>query len=348
MIIVRNHRIWLPLLAALVMLTAAGWTGYAQAQELAITPQEGLEQLSKMGSRLGPGVTVVLKPGIYKGSASLSEVRGAPGRPVVITAEKGAVIESWKDKAKQEHLSASSLSLSKCSHIEIRGLDISGASRGITLGNCSNIVVRQNKIHDIGNYGIMSYFTTNVTIEENVIERSTFEHGIYISGDATNVRIAGNAIRDTHINGIHVNGVIVAPVLEKNTLERTGSYPTKEGGAGITFIGGVSAPVARENTLKAIYGQGITVEAKNAVIAANKFESYSWSAILALPGAQNLTITDNRFLDPTCIPLQLPSALLASLKATQNTYAVKDKRVFQDTQTQKVMTLDQWKAAGKD
>lgn len=320
----------------------------AHAQQISLTAPDGLVQLGKLGPRLGPGSVVVLKPGIYRGGATLSEVRGAPGRPVVIMGEKGAIIESWTDKAKHEYLNGSSLNIGKCSNIEIRGLEMSGAVRGITLGNCKDIVLRNNNIHDIRNYGIMSYFSSNVTISDNLIERSALEHGIYISGDATKVVLTGNTIRDTHINGIHINGKIVAPVVEKNTLERTGLYPTKEGGAGVTLIGGVTAPLVQGNTFKNIYGQGITVGADRAVIAGNTFESYSWSAILALPTAQSLTIEGNRFEDRRCIPLQLPASILGSLKAVNNTYAIKDGRVFQDSVTEKVMTLKQWKASGKD
>ena len=338
------HRFWLCLFGVWTALSVgAGWAG---AQQIVLTPQQGLSGLTAMAPRLGPGTTVVLAPGTYKGTATLNEVRGAPGRPVVITAEKGARIESWKDEGRTEYLNGSSINVGKSSYLEIRGLDMAGALRGVTLGNCSNVVLRDNHIHDVGNYGIMSYFSSEVTLENNVVERSKLEHGIYLSGDAKNPKVVGNTIRDTHINGIHVNGKISSPLLMRNVLERTGSYPTKEGGAGITLIGGVTAPVVSDNTFKAIHGQGVTVDAPNAVFSGNTFESYSWSAILALPGAQGMTVNNNRFLDPACVPLQMPGSVLASLSAAKNTY--KSKVVFEDSQTGKKMTLEQWKGLGKD
>lgn len=325
-----------------------GLARVSSAQEQTITPQGGLEQLSRMSSQLHPGTTVVLKPGVYQGIATLNGVHGAPGRPVVITAEKGAVIESWKDKAKREITPNSSLLLQNCSHIEIRKLDISGAARGITVGSCTDVKLLNNNIHDIASYGIMSYASSGTTIENNIVERSSTEHGIYISGNGTNIIITGNTIRDTHINGIHCNGTIVAPVVENNLLERTGAYPTKEGGAGITFVGGVTSPVARNNTFKSIYGQGITIDAPNGTIDSNRFEGYSWSGVLALRGASNLTIVNNHFLDSSCIPLQLAGSVVSSLKASKNSYSVKGGRVYLDATTDKVMTLEQWKAMGKD
>ena len=88
------------------------------------------------------------------------------------------------------------------------------------------------------------------TIAENTIERSHVEHGIYISGAGKQVTVSKNVIRDTHINGIHVNGVVAAPVISDNKLERIGSFPTKEGGAALTLIGGTSAPVVSGNSFK--------------------------------------------------------------------------------------------------
>lgn len=340
-------RLWLCAVAAMFA-PVLGWAGASPAQEVTLTPQDGLERLSKMAPQLKPGTTVVLKAGVYHGNATLNGVHGAPGRPVVITGEKGTVIDSWKDKAKKEFLPTSSLQVGNSNDVEIRNLEITGAARGVTLGACSNVKLVKNSIHDVASYGIMNYMSSGTTIEGNLIERSVTEHGIYVSGNATGIRVSGNTVRDTHINGIHCNGAIAGPVIENNVLERTGVYPAKEGGAAITLIGGVTAPVVRGNTFKGIHGQGITIDAPGGTISANKFESYSWSGVLVLPGARDLTLTGNQFQDPACIPLQIAGPVIASLKASKNTYAIKGGKVCQDTKTEKVLTLDQWKAMGKD
>ena len=278
------------------------------ARDISLTAPNGLTELTRLGPTLNPGDTATFTPGVHSGSASLNKLHGAPGRPIVITAEKGAVIESWKDAAKKEPLPASSILIQNSSDIEITNLDIAGAARGITLGNCTNVAISKNHIHDISNYGIMNYKSSNTSISDNTIERSSLEHGIYISADASNIRITNNTIRDTHINGIHINGNITAPIVQNNILERTGSYPTKEGGSAVTFIGGVTAPILRNNTFKAIHGHAVTLDAPNAVISSNTFQSYAWSAILALPNATNMTLTNNRFQDPSAIPLVRGSA----------------------------------------
>jgi len=269
--------------------------GLALARDIPLSPTQGLAQLTRLGPELRPGDTVTLKPGVYKGSATLNGVHGDPLRPIVITAEKGARIESWTDADKTHFLPASSLLIQTSNDMEISNLDIAGAARAVTLGNCTNMTITHNHIHDVSNYGIMNYMSSGTSITNNTIERSSLEHGIYISGDATNIRIADNTIRDTHVNGIHINGKVAAPLVENNTLERIGSYPTPEGGAAITFVGGVTAPVARNNTFKAIHGQGITIDAPNALIESNTFAGQAWSAILALPNATNMTLRDNHF-----------------------------------------------------
>jgi len=282
-------------LAALLLICAPA--RHALARDIRLIPPDGLTQLTRLGPTLTPGDTATFTPGVYTGAASLNKLHGAPGRPIVITAEKGAAIESWKDTDHKVPLPVSSLLLQNSSNIEITNLNIAGAARGITLGNCTNVTISKNYIHDISNYGIMNYKSSGTSITDNTIERSSLEHGIYISADASNIRITNNTIRDTHVNGIHINGNITAPLVENNTLERIGSYPTKEGGAAITFVGGVTAPIARNNIFKAIHGHAITLDAPNALITSNTFQSCDWSAILALPNATNMTLTNNRFKD---------------------------------------------------
>lgn len=327
-----------------------GWSGLGFAGELIITPAMGLQQLATMAkqSQLQPGTTVTLRAGTYTGMVSLSYVNGTAAAPIVIQAEAGAVIESWANKSTKAYGNGSSILMEKCSYIEFRNLDISGATRGMTLGSSHHIKVTKSSIHDISNYGIMNYRTSDVLIDGNVIERSSVEHGIYISGSATGVKVTNNTVRDTHVNGIHVNGVVVAPVVENNILERTGRYPTAAGGAGITFIGGVTSPTVRNNTFRNVHGQGITIDATDGLIAFNTFEGNSWSSILTMANATNLKLDSNKFQDLNVIPLQFSTKILSNLVATNNTYSIKTGIVCNNTNTNKRITLTEWKAMGFD
>ncbi|OLN29420.1 hypothetical protein DVDV_1098 [Desulfovibrio sp. DV] len=193
----------------------------------------------------------------------------------------------------------------------------------------------------------MSYKSNNTKISNNTIERSYREHGIYMSASGNTPTIADNTIRDTHINGIHINGTIVNPTVSNNHLERTGTFPVKEGGAAITLVGGVTDPVVRHNTFTGIYGQGITVNAPNAAIIENNFVSYTWSGILGLPKALDLKLTGNTFADSKVIPLQLNADVIPSLTATGQHYAP-GIPVCQEQNSQRTYTLGAWKEMGKD
>lgn len=345
------HKILTTLTIAIVMIAVLGWGSSGFATQYVITPDQGLQQLTALSdnSLLLPGTTVLLKAGTYTGTAHLSWVNGTQDLPIVISGESGTIIESWKDKSTQQYMNGSSLLIENSSYIQFNNLDISGAERGFTLGSCNNVTVANNFIHDISNYGIMSYRSSGVTIDTNDIERSFYEHGIYVSDFASNIHIVNNTIRDTFINGIHINGAVVAPLVENNLLERTGRYPTGGGGgAGITFIGGVTSPVARGNTFRNIYGQGITIDAPDGTIASNTFEDYTWSGILGLAGAVGLTLDSNKFQDSGTYPLQFGPNMLSTLKATNDTYLIQCGLVYQNNDTGQLYSLEQWKAMGFD
>ena len=296
---------------------------------------------------LAPGSTLRLMPGRHTMPLHLSDLHGTAQAPIRITAEPGAVLDGWQDKAAGKFGPGSGILLEKSSDVVLEGLNITGFERGITLGSCRMITVRGNTITDVSNYGIMSYMSDAVSLLENRIERSRLEHGIYVSGAAKQILISKNIIRDTHINGIHVNGNVVAPVISGNTLERTGLYPTKEGGAGLTLIGGTTSPLVQGNHFKNIYGQGITLDAPNATVGDNTFESCAWSSILGLPHALNLHLTGNAFQDSKVIPLQLTAGIIPSLSASGNRFATNGP-VCQENESHKTYLLKDWRGIGKD
>lgn len=295
-----------------------------------------------------PGTVIRVAPGAYPQGLRLTDLRGTPQAPIRITAGTGSGegMEGRQDKKTADFSRNSGILLEKSSHVVIEGLSIAGYARGVTLGNCQNVTITGCAITDVGNYGIMSYRSDGVKILDNTIERSHNEHGIYISGAAKGVVIANNRIRDTHVNGIHINGPVVGPVVTDNRLDRTGSFPTKEGGAGLTLIGGTTAPVVERNRFSRIHGQCVTLDAPNAAIADNTFEACAWSGILGLAGGKDLRLTHNVFKEAGAIPLQLAPGIVGSVTASGNAYApgqpvckAGDGRGY---------NLKEWREMGKD
>jgi parallel beta-helix repeat protein len=319
----------------------------ARAAEVLVPPGQNPAITQNQCRSLPPGSTIRLMPGRHALPLQLSELHGSSQAPIHITAEPQAFIDGWQDKAAGKFGHGSGILLEKSSFVVVEGLSISGFERGITIGGCQSVTLKANIITDVSNYGIMSYMSDGTAISENRIERSYLEHGIYVSGAGKQIIITKNIIRDTHINGIHVNGAVAGPVIADNTLERTGSFPSKEGGAALTLLGGTTSPVVTNNHLKNIYGQGITVDAPNAVIRGNSFESCAWSSILGLPQSLNLHLAGNVFQDSKVVPLQLSGTIIPSLTAAGDHFATTGP-VCQENESHKSYHLKDWQGIGKD
>ncbi|WP_300156322.1 nitrous oxide reductase family maturation protein NosD [Solidesulfovibrio sp.] len=335
------------LLAALLPLLLLEASSVLAGQEVQVRPGDDPDTLSNRLRSLAPGSVVRLMPGTYGKSLRISELRGTPQAPIRIAAAPGASLEGRGDQGAKSFAHGSGILLEKSSHVVIEGLTISGFQRGVTVGNCQSVTLKGNTIRDVDSYGIMSYRSDGTAIVENRIERCHSEHGIYVSDVAANIVIAKNIIRDTHVNGIHINGAVAGPVITDNQLERTGSFPTKEGGAGLTLVGGTTAPMVARNHFKNIYGQGITLDAPNAVIEANTFESCAWSGVLGLAHGTGLRLSGNDFRNAAVIPLQFSPAVIASMTAAGDRYS-STFPVCESPDNKRTYSLKEWQALGKD
>ena len=341
------HPIRKLLLAAVLPLLLLEALPACAGQEIQVGPGDDPAALKSRLRLVPPGSTIRLLSGVFGNGLQLSELRGTPQAPIRITAAPGASLEGRRDKGAKTFAHGSGLLLEQSVNVIVEGLTIAGFERGITLGGCQAVTLKGNTIHDVNNFGIMSYRSNATSIVANRIERCYAEHGIYISDAATQIVITDNVIRDTHVNGIHINGAVVAPVITGNRLEQTGSFPTKEGGAALTLVGGTTAPMVAHNQFKKIYGQGITLAAPNATIEANTFEACAWSGILGLPQATGMRLSGNDFRNVGVIPLQLSQAVIASATASGNRYSDRFP-VCESTDGKRTYSLKDWQGLGKD
>lgn len=323
------------------------FTKNINASTVYISPDDTPAAIQAKIKSIPPGSTIQLNSGKYISTIRLTAINGTPQNQIIITGSQRTTIEGQYDINNNTFSKGSGILIEKSKYIILKHVDISGFERGITIGSSENITIANNTIHDVGNYGIMSYKSNDTTITDNTIERSYREHGIYISVSGNSPTISKNTIKDTHINGIHINGAINNPNIFNNSLLRTGTFPSKEGGAGLTLVGGVASPVVWGNDFSGIYGQGITVNAPDAVITDNTFDTFSWSGVLALPNALNLKLSGNTFADPKVIPLQLNSAVIPTLTAGGQRYA-SGIPVCQEQDTKRTYTFEAWRELGKD
>src|SRR6185436_2358594 len=92
-----------------------------------------------------------------------------------------------------------------------------------------------------GRWGILTGFSDDILIENNVMSRSQAEHGIYVSNSGDRPVIRDNVVWGNYANGIHMNGdlsqggdgVISGALVERNVIYENG----RGGGSGINGDG---------------------------------------------------------------------------------------------------------------
>lgn len=332
-----------------VLSTTAGEAAADNNTQVIVSPAEGVAGISKALSSATPGTRILVMKGQYFGMIKASNVHGTADMPITVEAKPGVILLA-KQVEQQDlpKVQGSVIEIGKSSNLILRGFELAGGNRGITLGNCQSIRIENNIIHDVGNYGVMSYYSNDTVIRHNHIFRSFIEHGVYISGPATGLIVSDNLIEDTHINGLHMNGEIIKPLVERNIFVRIGCFPSKEGGAAITFINGAQEGTIRNNLFIDIYGQGIIVSSPKLIINNNIFDGVSWSVLLALPGAANMEFRGNIVREKHTIPFQFADGILATFKANYNWYDMGGQPMFEEDSSKRTLTHTQWLKEGMD
>ncbi len=319
----------------------------AHARIIEFTPEDSLEKIGRAVSKALPGTQVKLAPGDYLGSLRISSSKGISKNPIILMGSPGTRIKTWdSSRQNRDGYGEHGILVQNSSHLILKGIEIQGAERGITLGSSRNISVINCNIHDVRNYGIMNYKSMGTRIQGNHISKSLKEHGIYFSGQASLIRIQDNIIEDTHINGIHINGKISSILMERNQLLRIGTYPQKEGGAAVTMINGASDALIRNNVFSGVYGQGMTISGPGVRVVNNVFHDVAWSIILGLQGAETLSFYNNIILEKKAVPFQIVSGVLASFESDFNYYSLKNQPLYE--KQGKKLNWNHWQKKGFD
>lgn len=157
-------------------------------------------------TKLGPGITLTLMPGLYNGQYSVSGKSGTAGNP-------GTIRSQQKWKAVLANSTGHELSIWQCNYLVIDGLSVSNAgNNGIDMKGANN-TIRNCWIVNNAHHGIND---SNAANSNNVVENCLIElsgggvwaggnnfrpYGIYLSG-ANNI-IRNNVFRHNGYAGIH-------------------------------------------------------------------------------------------------------------------------------------------------
>jgi parallel beta-helix repeat protein len=218
--------------------------------------------LQHAADNVGPGDTVIVKPGTYVGFVMGwdNPENGTPAAPIVFLAQPGAVVNSRNSKT------ADGINLEGASYIILDGFIVKNAGTitraGIRAVTDTGVVIRNNTMDSCGTWGIITGFSENILIENNSSSRAVVQHGIYFSNSADHPVIRGNRVFSNNMNGIHMNGdvsqggdgIISNALVENNIIYDNG----KNGGSGIN-CDGVKNSRFQNNLLYNNHASGISL-----------------------------------------------------------------------------------------
>ncbi|TKB68050.1 MAG: hypothetical protein E8D47_00815 [Nitrospira sp.] len=251
-------------------------TGDDNAIGSAAAPWRTLQRASE---NVLPGDLIIVRPGRYVGFALGWDgpQNGTTANPITFQGEPGAIIDQRNGRT------ADGINLEGASYIVIEGFSIQNGGTitraGIRSVTNQGVVIRNNQIDNAGRWGILTGFSDDVTIENNVTSRSQIEHGIYVSNSCVNPIVRNNRVWGNAGNGIHMNGdlsqggngLILNALVEKNVIYDNG----RSGGSGINGDGVQSSKI-QNNVLYNNHASGISLYridgadgAKNNLVAHN-------------------------------------------------------------------------------
>jgi|WetSurMetagenome_2_1015567.scaffolds.fasta_scaffold00148_9 parallel beta-helix repeat protein len=218
--------------------------------------------LQHAADNVGPGDTVIVRPGSYAGFVMGwdNPQNGTASAPIAFLAQKGAVITSRNNKT------ADGINLEGASYVVLDGFTVKNAGTitraGIRAVTDTGVVIRNNTIDSCGTWGILTGFSENIIMEGNSSSRAVGQHGIYFSNSADHPIIRGNRVFSNNMNGIHMNGdasqggdgVISNALVENNIIHDNG----RSGGSGIN-CDGVKNSRFQNNLLYNNHASGISL-----------------------------------------------------------------------------------------
>jgi parallel beta-helix repeat protein len=150
---------------------------------------------------------------------------GTATAPIVFRANGSAVVINARNASTPDNIN-----IEGGNYVTVEGFIVNDAPRvGIRAVTATGVVIRNNVISRSGLDGILSGYTPQIQIIDNVASGSLQEHGIYVSNSTTandNPVVRGNECFDNHQNGMQFNGdcdaggdgVISGAVIEGNVI----------------------------------------------------------------------------------------------------------------------------------
>lgn len=212
--------------------------------------------LQKAANVVNAGDTIIVRAGNYVGFDLRRD--GTATNRIVFQAEAGVNITS------RNAVTPDGINLEGADYVTIDGFTVNNMPRtGIRTVTNNHVIIRNNHLDNNAKWGILTGFSDDLLIENNVASRSQIEHGIYVGNSADRPIIRNNTVWGNNANGIHMNGdifagggdgIITGALVEGNIIYGNGAA----GGSGIN-ADGVQDSIFRNNLIYDTHASGISL-----------------------------------------------------------------------------------------
>ncbi len=248
------------------------------------------------------------------------------------------------------------INLEGADYIDIEGFRLENLPRaGIRSVTNTGVRIFDNYCTGCGRWGILTGFSENIVIEQNVCEYSVLEHGIYHGNSADNPHIFKNICRYNHAAGIHMNadaslggdGIISNAIVEQNTIYENGVG----GGSGIN-CDGVQNSIIQNNLLYLNHASGISLYQIDAAepchgtsVINNSIlqpDDGRWGLNIT-NGSENVVVFNNVILSEHAFrgSISIDPVALTTLECDYNVFS--DRMSIDDGESN--MTVNEWQIA---
>ncbi len=213
------------------------------------------KSLQHAADQVGPGDFVFVKPGKYWGMNLTTD--GKPDARITFYAFPGVEI----DEPYPGQMDG--INLEGADFITIEGFHIHDMPRaGLRTVNNQGVILRGNHSDHNVMWGILSGWSENLVVENNLVSNSQVEHGIYISNSSDGAIVRNNRVWGNHDSGIQFNADRFLPgdgVHSHNLIENNIIFDNGLGGGAAINLDGVQDSVIQNNLLYDNHATGIVL-----------------------------------------------------------------------------------------
>ena len=258
--------------------------------------------LQHAADNVGPGDYVIVKPGKYWGFNLTTD--GKPDARITFHALPGVEIDE-AFPGQQD-----GINLEGADFVTIEGFYVHDMPRaGIRSVNNDGVILRGNHSDHNSMWGVLTGWSENIIVENNVASQSQGEHGIYISNSADGAIVRNNVVWGNNACGIQFNADRSLPgdgVHSNNLVEGNVIFENGHGGGAALNFDGFQDSVVQNNLLYNNHATGIVLyvgsaadSSTNNLVTNNTVvmaEDARW-ALLMTDGSSGNVVTNNILLN---------------------------------------------------